>query len=90
MTYEYITDETSYRLDKIKYAGNGNIEPEYTVQFNYDDRDDVEYRFIHNRIIEEKYLLKIFHCPLHQNERNEQKSVLASKLIFLMNLPQKS
>ena len=58
MTYEYITDETSYRLDKIKYAGNGNIEPEYTVQFNYDDRDDVEYRFIHNRIIEEKYLLK--------------------------------
>ena len=58
MTYEYLTDETSYRLDKIKYAGNGNIEPEYTVQFNYDDRDDVEYRFIHNRIIEEKYLLK--------------------------------
>ena len=58
MTYEYITDETSYRLDKIKYAGNGNIEPKYIVQFNYDDRDDVEFRFIHNRLIEEKYLLK--------------------------------
>ena len=67
MTYEYITDETSYRLDKIKYAGNGNIEPEYTVQFNYDDRDDVEYRFIHNRIIEEKYLLKSIDVKYENN-----------------------
>ena len=58
MTYEYITDETSYRLDKIKYAGNGNIEPRYTIQLNYDVRDDVELRFVHNRLIEEKYLLK--------------------------------
>lgn len=58
MTYEYITDETSYRLDKIKYAGNGNVEPEYTIQLNYDVRDDVELRFVHNRLIEEKYLLK--------------------------------
>ncbi|MBE6860986.1 MAG: hypothetical protein E7499_06840 [Ruminococcus sp.] len=58
MTYEYITNETSYRLDKIKYAGNGNVEPEYTIQFNYEERDDVELRFVHNRLIEEKYLLK--------------------------------
>ena len=67
MTYEYLTDETSYRLDKIKYAGNGNIEPEYTVQFNYDVRDDVEYRFIHNRIIEEKYLLKSIDVKYENN-----------------------
>lgn len=44
MDYHYIIEPNSYRLDRIDYSGNSNnlINPTFTVEFLYSDREDVE------------------------------------------------
>ena len=42
--YHYIIEPDSYRLDKIQYSGNSDamIQPSFTVEFLYSDREDIE------------------------------------------------
>ena len=42
--YHYAIGKDNYRLDRIEYSGNNNdqISPAFTVEFHYNDRDDVE------------------------------------------------
>lgn len=50
--YHYITTPDSYRLDRITYSGNNNdmIDPTFSVDFSYSDREDVELSIVGNRI----------------------------------------
>ena len=48
--YHYTIEKESYRLDWVAYSGNKNdmLNPTFTVEFHYSDRDDVEITAIGN------------------------------------------
>lgn len=48
MVYYYLNTTDSYRIDRITYSGNSNdgIDPAFTIEFQYKERDDIEISFV--------------------------------------------
>ena len=60
MEYHYINEADSYRLDRITYSGNSNddINPVFTVSFQYESRDDIEITYVGDCLHRMNHLLK--------------------------------
>lgn len=60
MEYHYLNTTDSYRIDRITYSGNSNegIDPAFTIEFQYEERDDVEISFAGNCIKRNNAILK--------------------------------
>lgn len=59
MEYHYAQADNSYRIEQITYSGNVNdgIEPAFTVDFQYTDRDDQELAYLGNTLLVKRHLL---------------------------------
>ena len=60
MEYHYFNASDTYRLSQITYSGNShdNIAPTFSVEFQYDDRDDIEVSYIGNSLYRQDKILK--------------------------------
>lgn len=58
--YHYANDSDTYRLTRITYSANNNynIQPAFTVEFQYNDRSDIEVSYIGNRVYHQNKILK--------------------------------
>ena len=59
MTYEYMNGNTTFWLERVRYAGNANanIACSYSVLFHYSPRTDQERTFIGNNTFDHKRIL---------------------------------
>lgn len=57
--YHYCNEPNTYRLSSISYSGNANsnISPVFTVEFQYNDRSDVELAYFGNRLFRQEKIL---------------------------------
>lgn len=58
ISYTYTTTGESCRIDHIDYTGCDGISPMYSVQFEYDEREDREFAYLHNQKIVSDVLLE--------------------------------
>lgn len=58
--YHYTNQVNTYRLARITYSANNscNIQPAFTVEFQYNDRNDVEMSYIGDRSFLQSQILK--------------------------------
>lgn len=59
MEYFYQNESDTYRLSRITYSSNenDNISPSFSVELNYNDREDIEVAYIGNSIYRKKHIL---------------------------------
>lgn len=57
--YHYCNEPNTYRLSSITYSGNANnsISPVFTVEFQYNDRSDIELAYYGNRLFRQEKIL---------------------------------
>lgn len=57
--YHYQNDPDHYRLSCISYSGNSldNLPPEFTVELQYEQKEDIESHYVGNVILNKKSLL---------------------------------
>jgi len=60
MEYHYSNESNTFRLSKITYSSNANdnISPAFTVQFQYNDRSDIEVSYVGNKAFYQNKILK--------------------------------
>ena len=59
IVYHYCNEQNTYRLSSITYSGNSNcnIPSPFTIEFQYDDRSDLELAYFGNRLYRQEKIL---------------------------------